>query len=259
MDEFLVAIMSGCAFLAYTLVVNIFVRSSYRVQARWIILGGIVVLIVLYLLKRGWDKRQWRKKGLDPESYMFYQKYTSTGNKISYIFTYLLQDFIYVVKKTNKSYNFSKGLFRYDDSLGEYYIDCRIVWYSYIRFNILKNRLSLHKLNIFSLEKCNQMILELYPEQAELYKRVKESWIENNNQVPLTSKISRSSLYEIEGAMELDRLIRLNLFDMEQSRRFMMVNTPRYHTMIQKTEKRKDDSREIKNFSVDMNDSNRMK
>lgn len=259
MDEFLVAIMSGCAFLAYTLLINFFTKSSHSSQVGWIIIGGIALLIVLYLFKRAWDKRQWRKKGLDPESYMFYQKYTSTGNKISYIFTYLLQDFVYVVKKTNKSYNFSKGLFRYDDSLGEYYIDCRIVWYSYIRFNILKNRLSLHKLNIFSLEKCNQMILALYPEQAELYKRVKEIWIENNNQVPLTSKISRKSMYEIEGAMDLDRLIRLNLFDMEQSRRFMMVNTPRYHTMIQKTEKRKDDSREIKNFVVDMNDSNRMK
>lgn len=259
MDEFLVAIMSGCAFLAYTLLINFFTKSSHSSQVGWIVIGGIALLIVLYLFKRGWDKRQWRKKGLDPESYMFYQKYTSTGNKISYVFTYLLQDFIYVVKKTNKSYNFSKGLFRYDDSLGEYYIDCRIVWYSYIRFNLLKNRLSLHKLNIFSMEKCNQMLLALYPEQEELYKKVKAGLIEINNQVPLTSRISPSAMYQIEGAMDLDRLIRLNLVKMEESRRFMMVNTPRYHTMIQKTEKRKDDSREIKNFVVDMNDSNRMK
>lgn len=108
------------------------------------------------------------------------------------------------------------------------------------------------------MEKCNQMLLALYPEQEELYKKVKAGLIEINNQVPLTSRISPSAMYQIEGAMDLDRLIRLNLVKMEESRRFMMVNTPRYHTMIQKTEKRKDDSREIKNFVVDMNEKSKM-
>ena len=246
--------MSGCALLTYTFLSYLFTKSAIKVQARWIVLGTILVLIVLYLFKRAWNKRKWRKMGLDAESYMFYQKYTSFGNKLSYIVTYLIQDFVYVVKKTNKAYNFSKGMFRYDDSLGEYYIDCRIAWYSYLRFNILKNRLSLHKLRIFSLEKCNQMILALYPEQEEIYKKVKKELIEANNAVPLTSKINRSTMYTIEGAWDLDRMIRLNLFEMESSRRFMIENTERYQAMIQKSEMRKDDIREIKNLSVDMNE-----
>lgn len=254
MDEFLVAIMSGCALLTYTLLSYLFTKSAIKVQARWIVISTIIILIVLYLLKRGWNKRKWTKMGLDAESYMFYQKYTSFGNKLSYIVTYLIQDFVYVVKKTNKAYNFSKGMFRYDDSLGEYYIDCRIAWYSYIRFNLLKNRLSLHKLRVFSLEKCNQMVLALYPEQEETYKRVKKELIEANNEVPLTSKINRSTMYSIEGAWDLDRMIRVNLMEMEESRRFMMVNMGRYQTMIQKSEKRKDDVREIKNLSVDLNE-----
>ena len=49
-------------------------------------------------------------------------------------------------------------------------------------------------------------------------------------------------------------MILKNLVEMEKSRRFMKENTDIYHTMLQKAEKRKDDIREIKNFSVDLSE-----
>lgn len=252
MDEFLVAIMSGIALLTYTIFSYLFTKSAVKVQARWIILGTIAVLIVLYLIKRAWQKRRWTKMGLDAEAYMYYQKYTSFGNKFSYILTYILQDFVYEVKKTNKAYNFSKGMFRFDDSLGEYYIDCRIAWYSYFRTNLLKNRLSLHKLRIFSLNKCNQMIINLYPEQEQVYKQVKKAWEEACNEVPPYSKVKKSNLRKLEGSKELHKMILGNLYQMERSRKFMKENSERYQMIMKKTERRKDDVREIKNFHVDL-------
>lgn len=256
MDEFLVAIMSGCALLLYTFLTFVFTKSAIKKYAGWVTVSVVALLIVVYLLKRRRDQRRWTKMGLDAESYMFYQKYTSLGNKISYIVTYLIQDFVYEVKKTNKSYNFSKGLFRYDDSLGEYYIDCRIAWYSYIRTNLLKNRLSLHKLRIFSLNKCNQMLLELYPEQQERYKQVKRGLEEMNNAVPLNRKLKKNAVRKVDESRELHPMILKNLTEMEHSRRFMIRNTERYHTMMRKTEQRKDDVREIKNYQIDLNQSN---
>lgn len=254
MDEFLVAIMSGVALLTYTFLTYLFTQSPIKVPARWAVLITIAVLLVCYLLKRYHDKRKWTKMGLDAETYMFYQKYTSFGNKISYVFTYMLQEFVYVVKRNNKEYNFSKGLFRYDDSLGEYYVDCRLAWYSYFKSNLLKNRLSLHKLRIFSFEKCNQMILELYSDQKETYKKVKKEVEEANNEIPFYISRKKSTVYRTEGAKELHPMILKNLVEMEKSRRFMKENTDIYHTMLQKAEKRKDDIREIKNFSVDLSE-----
>lgn len=253
MDEFLVAIMSGIAILTYTFLNYLFTKSPIKEPAGWTAVITIVLLVVIYLAKRSYDKRRWTKMGLDAETYMFYQKYTSLGNKISYVFTYLLQDFIYEVKRTNKAYNFSKGMFRFDDSLGEYYVDCRMAWYSYFRTNLLKNRLSLHKLRIFSLEKCNQMILELFPEQAETYKQVKKGVEAASNEYPLCLNFKKKMVHKVEGAKGLHAMILQNLFRMEKSRRFMMENTKRYQTMLKKAEKRKEDVREIKNISIDLN------
>lgn len=192
---------------------------------------------------------------LDEETYLFYNKYTSWSNRVSFVFTYLLQDFIYVVKTTNKSYNFSKGLFRYDDSLGEYYIDCRLAWYAYIRKNLLKNRLSLNKLRIFSLTKCNKMILDVYPDQKEDYEAVKKAWEEKVNDLPVKKKPKKRVLKRLEGAASLDRLLISNLYEMEVSRKFMIDNKDNYQDMMKKADKRKDDVREIKNFQVDLNET----
>lgn len=256
MDEFLVAIMSAIAFLSYTLLTNLLFDFEYKDYVRWGLFLLIVVSIVLYLWKRRSDKKELTKLGLDAENYMFYHKYTSFGNKFSYIFTYLLQDFVYEVKKRNKAYNFSKGMFRFDDSLGEYYIDCRIGWYAYFKTNLLKNRLSLHKLRIFSLSKCNRMLLELFPEQEEDYKRVMKEFQDKINEFPAGKKMGWTHLSEIEGAFGLHRLIRLNLFEMEVSRKYMKDHMDIYHDALKKQEKRKDDVREIKNLHIDLNKKN---
>lgn len=187
---------------------------------------------------------------------MYYEKYTSFGNKFSYVLTYLLQDFVYEVKKRNKSYNFSKGMFRFDDSLGEYYIDCRIGWYSYFKINILKNRLSLHKLRIFSLSKCNEMLLSVFPEQAELYKQVKEEMQAKVNDFPIGKKLGYIHVNEVEGALDLYSDIRLNLLETEISRKFMKDNMEVYHGYLKKQEKRRDDVREIKNLYIELDKKN---
>lgn len=256
MDEFLVALMSAIAFICYSLLTNLLFKSAYQQYFRWGLLIFIVVLIVGYLLKRRSDKKHLTKLGVDAENYMFYQKYTSFGNKFSYVLTYLLQDFVYEVKKRNKAYNFSKGMFRFDDSLGEYYIDCRIGWYAYFRINILKNRLSLHKLRIFSLDKCNQMLLAVFPEQAELYKEKKTEFQQFVNDLPMEKKVGFCYLNQLEEAMQLDPLLRLNLYEMEVSRKFMKDNMDVYHSFLKKQEKRKDDVREIKNLYIDIDKKN---
>ena len=85
MDEFLVAIMSAIAFLCYGFLTRLLFESEYQVYFRWGLLILIVVLIVAYLLKRRWDKYRLTKLGVDAENYMYYEKYTSFGNKFSYI------------------------------------------------------------------------------------------------------------------------------------------------------------------------------
>lgn len=256
MDEFLVAIMSGIALICYTFFNKLLFESTYQVYFRWGLFLFVVMLILAYLLKRRWDKKKLTKMGIDAENYMFYEKYTSFGNKISYVITYLLQDFVYEVKKRNKSYNFSKGMFRFDDSLGEYYIDCRIGWYAYFRINILKNRLSLHKLRIFSLTKCNDMLLKVFPEQEELYKQVKEEVQSRIDTYPVGKKLGYIHVNQSEGSIGLCPELRLNLLEIEISRKFMKDNMDVYHGYLKKQEKRKDDVREIKNLYVDLNKKN---
>ncbi len=256
MDEFLVAIMSAIALLCYTILGKLFFESEFQNYYRWGFLILIVILIAAYLLKRSLEKRKLTKLGVDAENYMYYEKYTSFGNKFSYVLTYLLQDFVYEVKKRNKSYNFSKGMFRFDDSLGEYYIDCRIGWYSYFRINILKNRLSLHKLRIFSLTKCNEMLLSVFPEQAELYKQVKAEVQSKIDEFPAEKKLGYIHVNEATDAMNLYPDIRLNLLEMEISRKFMKDNMEIYHGYLKKQEKRKDDVREIKNLYIDLDKKN---
>lgn len=256
MDEFLVAIMSAIALLCYTILGKLLFESQYQEYFRWGFLILIVILIAAYLLKRKLEKRKLTKLGVDAENYMYYEKYTSFGNKFSYVLTYLLQDFVYEVKKRNKSYNFSKGMFRFDDSLGEYYIDCRIGWYSYFKINILKNRLSLHKLRIFSLSKCNEMLLSVFPEQAELYKQVKEEMQAKVNDFPIGKKLGYIHVNEVEGALDLYSDIRLNLLETEISRKFMKDNMEVYHGYLKKQEKRRDDVREIKNLYIELDKKN---
>lgn len=256
MDEFLVAIMSGAALLCYTILSKLLFESQHQVYFRWGLFILIVVLVLGYILGRILEKRRLKKLGVDAENYMYYEKYTSLGNTISYVVTYLIQDFIYEVKKRNKSYNFSKGMFRFDDSLGEYYIDCRIGWYAYFKINILKNRLSLHKLRIFSLNKCNEMLLMVFPEQAELYKRVKEKTQKKIDAFPADKKLGYIHVNEVEEAMDLYPSLRLNLLEMEISRKFMKDNMDVYHSYLKKQEKRKDDVREIKNLYIDLDKKN---
>lgn len=256
MDEFLVAIMSAVALLCYTILGKLLFESQYQLYFRWGLFILIVVLIISYILQRRWDKYRMTKLGVDAENYMYYEKYTSFGNKSSYVLTYLIQDFIYEVKKRNKSYNFSKGMFRFDDSLGEYYIDCRIGWYAYFKINILKNRLSLHKLRIFSLNKCNEMLLAALPEQTELYKQVKADVQAKVDEFPAEKKLGYIHVNEVSGAMELHPDIRLNLLEMEISRKFMRDNMDIYHGYLKKQEKRKEDVREIKNLYIDITKKN---
>ena len=253
MDEFLVAIMSAIVIVCYNIITKLLFSSEYQVYFRWGLFILIAGLIVAYLLKRRWEKRHLIRMGIDAENYMYYEKYTSFGNKISYVVTYLLQDFVYEVKKRNKSYNFSKGMFRFDDSLGEYYIDCRIGWYAYFRINILKNRLSLHKLRIYSLTKCNDMLLNVFPEQAELYKQVKEEVQNNIDAFPAGKKLGYIHVDGAADALGLCPEIRRNLLEMEISRKFMKDNMDVYHEYLKKQDKRKDDVREIKNLYIDLN------
>jgi hypothetical protein len=246
--------MSGIAYVLYRIFISVFFVYKWKKYFRIGLIVFIVVLILIYVINRSWEKKRLEKLGLDPESYIYYSKYTSFRNRVSFIFTYSVQDYVYEVKTTNKSYNFSKGLFRYEDNLGEYYTDRRIVWYAYTKKNLLKNRLSLHKLRIYSLEKCNRMLLEKFPEQQEAYESVKKAWAERVNELPEKKKPRKGMLKKIDGTKELHKMIRNNLYAMEVSRKYIMDNKPRYVTMLKKTEKRKDDVREIKNFQVDLND-----
>lgn len=257
MDEFLVAIMSGIALILYTIITYFLFRWKWKMYVRWGILVFIVFLIIFHYIRKNMTKRHLREMGLDEESYLFYSKYTSLANRISFVASYLLQDFIYEVKKTNKAYNFSKGMFRYDDSLGEYYVDCRVAWYSYYKMTFMKNRLSLHKLRIFSLNKCNKMLLDKFIEQQEVYDAVRQEWTKIVNELPPKKKLKKGMLRRIEGAKEIHKLIFHNLYEMEVSRKFMMDHTERYLAMMKKSDKRKDDLREIKNFYVDLNDQKR--
>lgn len=257
LDEFLVAIMSGAALICYTVFTWLLFDFKWKTYVRWGLFLLILVWILAYLEKRKLDKKRLTKMGVDAENYVYYYKYTSFGNKFSYVFTYMIQDFVYEVKRRNKAYNFSKGLFRFDDSLGEYYIDCRLGWYSYIRFNILKNRLSLHKLRLFSLSKCNELLLEVMPEQKDLYQATLAGLQEKVNDFPMGKKIGLVHLNEVKDSNQLHPRIRENLYEMEVSRKYMMDNTERYHTFLKKQEKRKDDVRDVKNFYVDLNDKNK--
>ncbi len=260
MDEFLVAIISGVTLLCYTFFMYIIFDFKYKIYVRWTLAGILVLWLLISFWKRKINRSKLTKMGIDAESYMYYQKYTSWWNKVTFVLSYLIQDYVYEVKSRNKAYNFSKGMFRFDDSLGEYYIDWRLGWYDYLRMNILKNRLSLHKLRIFSLEKCNQMLLGALPEQKEFYKQVKEACQEKVNTLSKKNSVGMGTFSQVENFNKLYYMIRKNLCKMEQSRKFMKDNMDAYHLALKKKDKRKDDVREIKNLYIDLDkkDQNRM-
>ena len=58
-----------------------------------------------------------------------------------------------------RNFNFCKGLDVYDGGVSEYYIKFRNTWYRYLKLTLMRHRISLKKLQAFSCDMKNEMII----------------------------------------------------------------------------------------------------
>jgi hypothetical protein len=93
-----------------------------------------------------------------------------------------------------------------------------------------------------------ETLSEMRKENEELQAKVDE--------FPAEKKLGYIHVNEVSGAMELHPDVRLNLLEMEISRKFMRDNMDIYHGYLKKQEKRKEDVREIKNLYIDVTKKN---
>lgn len=70
-----------------------------------------------------------------------------------------------------RNYNFCKGLDVYDGGVSEYYIKFRNTWYRYLKLTMIRHRISLKKLQAFSCDMKNEMIIAALntPEEKEMH------------------------------------------------------------------------------------------
>ena len=137
MFEMFATIVAACAAAIYGLSRSVFMSGVHRNLYRAAFIGIIILVYVTYRIYH-------------------YIKFKN----IKKLNTYM-----------KRNYNFCKGLDVYDGGVSEYYIKFRNTWYRYLKLTMIRHRISLKKLQAFSCDMKNEMIIAALntPEEKEMH------------------------------------------------------------------------------------------
>lgn len=160
MFEMFITALAAIAVAVYGFSRSAFMTGPYRFYYR---AGLAIVLLILFLFftVRTWVRHH-RINALkvDYHEYMYYEKFTSPLYRAGYFISYLIQNILFDYNYMRRNFNFCKGVDAYDGGVGDYYIKFRNTWYRYLKLIFLRHNVSIKKLQSFSAQEKNDMILK---------------------------------------------------------------------------------------------------
>ena len=159
MFEMFATIVAACAAAIYGLSRSVFMSGVHRNLYRAAFIGIIILVYVTYRIYHYIKFKNIKKLNVDFDDYLYYDKYTSPLYRAGYFISYLVQNILFDYTYMKRNYNFCKGLDVYDGGVSEYYIKFRNTWYRYLKLTMIRHRISLKKLQAFSCDMKNEMII----------------------------------------------------------------------------------------------------
>ena len=171
MFEMFATIVADCAAAIYGLSRSVFMSGVHRNLYRAAFIGIIILVYVTYRIYHYIKFKNIKKLNVDFDDYLYYDKYTSPLYRAGYFISYLVQNILFDYTYMKRNYNFCKGLDVYDGGVSEYYIKFRNTWYRYLKLTMIRHRISLKKLQAFSCDMKNEMIIAALntPEEKEMH------------------------------------------------------------------------------------------
>ena len=171
MFEMFDTIVAACAAAIYGLSRSVFMSGVHRNLYRAAFIGIIILVYVTYRIYHYIKFKNIKKLNVDFDDYLYYDKYTSPLYRAGYFISYLVQNILFDYTYMKRNYNFCKGLDVYDGGVSEYYIKFRNTWYRYLKLTMIRHRISLKKVQAFSCDMKNEMIIAALntPEEKEMH------------------------------------------------------------------------------------------
>ena len=182
---------------------------------------------------------------VDLDDYLYYDKYTSPLYRAGYFISYLVQNILFDYTYMKRNYNFCKGLDVYDGGVSEYYIKFRNTRYRYLKLTLIRHRISLKKLQAFSCDMKNEMIIAALdtPEKKEMYHLFEK---EAENFFQEKESLDKKSLEQFENVSEIMPLFQKNILKRYRALSYATKKEPELVAMVKKQEFRRE--RDVNDF-----------
>ncbi len=173
MFEMFLTIMAALIAALYGLSQSVLMNGPHRNYYRIGLIAIILIVYILYKIHHNARRSHVRRLHVDPETYIYYDKYSSFLYRAGYLISYFIQNILFDYIYMWRNFNFCKGLDVYDGGVSEYYMKFRHTWYRYMRLTRRRHKLSLKKLQAYAADVKNQMIADAAQteEEKELYLR----------------------------------------------------------------------------------------
>ncbi len=158
MFEMFLTITAALIAAIYGISQSVFMNGPHRNYYRIGLLAIIIIIYILYKIHHTARQRHLRRLHVEPEGYIYYEKYTSLLYRAGYLISYFVQNILFDYIYMWRNFNFCKGLDVYDGGVGEYYIKFRHTWYRYLKLTRYRHKVSLKKLQGYAADVKNKMI-----------------------------------------------------------------------------------------------------
>ena len=245
MFEMFATIVAACAAAIYGLSRSVFMTGVHRNLYRATFIGIIIIVYVTYRIHHYIKFKRIKKLHVDLDDYLYYDKYTSPLYRAGYFISYLVQNILFDYTYMKRNFNFCKGLDVYDGGVSEYYIKFRNTWYRYLKLTLMRHRISLKKLQAFSCDMKNEMIIAALetPEEKELYHAfVKEAECHFQEHKAL----NKQNLAQFANYAEITPIFQKNILKHYHALAYSLKKEPELIAMVKKQEFRKE--RDVNDF-----------
>lgn len=245
MFEMFATIVAASVAALYGLSRSVFMTGVHRNLYRAAFVGIIIVAYVTYRIYHYIKFKNIKKLNVDFDDYLYYDKYTSPLYRAGYFISYLVQNILFDYTYMKRNYNFCKGLDVYDGGVSEYYIKFRNTWYRYLKHTLIRHRISLKKLQAFSCDMKNEMIIAALdtPEQKEMYhafEKEAESYFQEQG------TLDKKVIAQFANSTEITPLFQKNIVKRYRALAYANKKEPELIAIVKKQEFRKE--RDVNDF-----------
>lgn len=167
MFEMFITALAAAAVTIWGFSRSVFMTGPYQFYYRSALVFVLVVVFLFFTGKRWAKHHQIKKLHVDFNEYMYFDKFTSPLYRAGYLISYLIMNIIFDYNYMRRNFNFCKGLDVYDGGVGDYYIKFRNTWYQYLKLTLKRHNVSIKKLQSYSAQMKNDMILNAIEDDGE--------------------------------------------------------------------------------------------